>query len=98
MGAWKYAFLYDITRVIFRLLKNKPAQFKRQRPGKKILTRYMLSVAAATESQILRLFNWIKPDYLKTLKKLSELGIVQSDVEIPSQKSKMVILSQLLRI
>lgn len=98
VGAWKYAFLYDITPRHFSTLEEQTRSIQEAEARQKILTRYMLSVAAATESQILRLFNWIKPDYLKTLKKLSELGIVQSDVEIPSQKSKMVILSQLLRI
>ena len=91
-GAWRYAFIYDLTNRHFPDIVEK-ARFISERDARlKLLERYFDSVGAAKLGDVMKLFGWKKNDSEKAVRALVESKIVIPDLEMESETGQWFAL------
>lgn len=95
VGAWRYAFRYDLTARKFPTLIERAREISEEEAYEKILLTYLETVGAATLSDIHRLFLWEKVSILKTLHRLKEKMLLFEET-LPQQDEIWYCVTQIL--
>lgn len=74
VGAWRYAFVYDVTHRHFPELLYQAATLHEDEARAHLLRRYLLSVGAINLSHPLRLFGWRENEMQRALRRLEREG------------------------
>ena len=96
VGAWKYAFIYDIVPRYFPNLIEQCRFITEGQARQEILALYFQSVGAASLNQVQYLFGWKEENALQALRPHIESGLLAADVEIPGQPGPGYALHNLL--
>jgi hypothetical protein len=94
-GAWHYAFIYDIVTRHYPELQEQARFISDEEARQRIAGDYFLSVGAAPEDYLGRLFRWDSQSCRDTLDRLERSGLIQPG-EVEGEKGRWVILSELL--
>jgi hypothetical protein len=94
-GAWHYAFIYDIVTRHMPELQEQARFISGEEARQRIAGDYFLSVGAAPEDYLGRLFRWDSQSCRDTLDRLERSGLIQPG-EVEGEKGRWVILSELL--
>jgi hypothetical protein len=73
-GAWKYAFIYDITSHHYPDLPEKARAISEAQAREKLAGLYFRSLGAARLRDVQKLFGWSLPVCVRTIKRLVESG------------------------
>ena len=84
-GAWRYAFIYDLTHHHFPDIVEKARFISEQGARQKLSEIYFNSVGAARLRDVMKLFGWKKNDSEKAIRALVETGILITDLEMESE-------------
>lgn len=84
-GAWRYAFIFDLTHRHLPELLEKARYIKEGEARQQLTGLYFRSVGAAQLRDVMKLFSWKKKDAEKVLQSLVEDRILKKDVEIESK-------------
>ena len=84
-GAWRYAFIFDLTHRHLPELLEKARYIKEGEARQQLTGLYFRSVGAAQLRDVMKLFSWKKKDTEKVLQSLVEDRILKKDVEIESK-------------
>ncbi len=94
-GAWRYAFIYDLTHRYYPNLIEQARPISEYDARRELVRRFLTSVGAATERDILKLFSWRPEDLERTLTSLAAAGFLVRGVEIENEKHTAVCLGGL---
>jgi hypothetical protein len=95
-GAWKYSFIYEIVPRHFPELPEQARRIGEGAARTKLVELYFLSVGAAQEGDVSKLFRWQKDLVSRTVSGLvTKRKLVES--EHPKHKGKWLILAELTR-
>ena len=93
-GAWKYAFIYQITARYYPDLPEQARHIGEADARMKLLELYFASVGAAQARDVSKLFGWSSDLSARALTRLIESGKLKV-VEHPKQKGEWLALSLL---
>jgi hypothetical protein len=96
-GAWKYAFIYDLTHRYYPDLLERAHPISEWQARQNILREYLRSVGAASMRDIQRLFAWRLEDTQRAVHQLVEEKVVNDKLEIESLPGEFVVLTELLK-
>jgi hypothetical protein len=91
-GAWRYAFIYDLTHRHFPDIVEKARYISERDARQKLSERYFDSVGAAKLKDVMKLFGWKKTDSEKAVQTLVETGFVVPDLEMESENGQWFAL------
>lgn len=91
-GAWRYAFIYDLTHHHYPDIVEKARFISEQEARQMLAERYFDSVGAAKLSDVMKLFGWKKNDSEKTVQALVNTGIVIPNLEMESENGQWFAL------
>jgi hypothetical protein len=95
-GAWKYAFIYQITARHYPDLPEKARRIGESQARAKLLELYFESVGAAQARDVQKLFGWGAELSGRAIAKLVESGYL-SAAEHPKQKGEWLALAELCK-
>jgi hypothetical protein len=95
-GAWKYAFIYQITARHYPDLPEQARQIGESAARVKLLKCYFGSVGAAQLRDVNKLFGWTHELTQRALKRIVDSGALV-EAEHPSEKGEWLALSELTR-
>jgi hypothetical protein len=96
VGAWKYAFIYEVTARYFPDLPEQARQIGESEARRKLVALYFQSVGAAQLRDVTRLFGW-GPDLSKrTLAGLVRDEILVDGLEYTQRKGEWLALPELV--
>jgi hypothetical protein len=95
-GAWKYAFIYDLTSRHYPDLIESSRQISELQAYRTLILRYLESVGAITISQVARLFKWPVDRTRKTIIDLRDQGLLEYPVEIENTIGEHLALKLLV--
>jgi uncharacterized protein YcaQ len=95
-GAWKYAFIYQITARYYPDLPEKARAITESQARIKLLELYFESVGAAQARDVNKLFGWGNELSARAVTKLVESKKL-TPAEHPKQKGEWLVLSPLLK-
>ncbi len=93
-GAWKYAFIYQLTSRHFPELPDVARHISESKARSKLLELYFASVGAATVRDVTRLFGWGSELSHRSLARLVE-DLTLTPAEHPKQKGEWLSLNKL---
>ncbi len=93
-GAWKYAFIYQVTARHFPDLTEQARRISESDARIKLLELYFASVGAAQARDVNKLFGWSNELTARALARLVESGKLKA-AEYPKQKGEWLALSLL---
>ena len=95
-GAWKYSFIYEIVTRHFPDLSEQARRISEREARAKLVELYFVSVGAAQESDVNKLFGWKKELTARTIAGLVEKKkLIES--EHPREKGKWFALRELVK-
>lgn len=95
-GAWRYAFIYEIV------IRHHPEILEKAQAAGELAARthlaerYLLSLGAATQPEMARLFGWRLPQVQRAIEPLLESGRLSADVQLPGVPGDWLALSELV--
>jgi len=95
-GAWRYAYIYDLTHRYFPDLSNTAHAISEHEARRQLLVSYIESVGAAFERDIKKIFAWRLEDIARSVTKLADSGFLVEGVEIEKSKQPSIALATLL--
>ncbi|MBN1305961.1 MAG: winged helix DNA-binding domain-containing protein [Anaerolineales bacterium] len=95
-GAWKYAFIYDVTARFMPDLPRKARSLGEAEARCKLATNYFQLVGLAQERDVLRLFGWGPEVTKRVLKGLLKDGFLTGGLEYARRKGEWLALKELL--
>jgi hypothetical protein len=95
-GAWRYAFIYDLTHRHHPELLEKARYIKQNEAHQKLLELYLLSVGAAQIRDIKLLFRWSQKDIGKAINLLQEKRVLSSNITLNGAEGKWIAIKKLL--
>ena len=95
-GAWKYAFIYQVTAYHFPDLPEKARTISESDARKKLLELYFESVGAAQKRDVEKLFGWGNELTTRTITKLIESKKIGAS-EHPKEKNEWLALPGLVK-
>ncbi|MCL4529265.1 MAG: winged helix DNA-binding domain-containing protein [Chloroflexi bacterium] len=95
-GAWKYAFIYQITARHYPELPERARVISESQARQKLLDLYFESVGTAQVRDVNKLFGWGSELCSRTITKLVESGRLKI-AEHPKQKGEWLALAELCR-
>ncbi len=95
-GAWKYAFIYQITARYYPDLPEKARMISESQARQRLLELYFDSVGASQIRDVNKLFGWGNELCSRTVAKLIESGKLVA-VEHPKQKGEWLALTELCK-
>ena len=96
VGAWNYAFIYDIVPRHFPDLPDQARRIKESEARLKLAELYFRSVGAASEKELGKIFGWRKAQLSTVLQKAEQAGWVRSGVAGDNSNQELIALSELL--
>ena len=78
-GAWKYSFIYELTTRHYPDLPERAREIGEAQARQKLLELYFLSVGAAQQRDVTKLFGWPAPLAGRSLARLIEKGILAGE-------------------
>jgi hypothetical protein len=94
-GAWKYAFIYELTHRHFPTLIDQASHIFESDAYQRLTIKYYESVGAAPLVQLMRLFGWKGEQPAKAIKSLQASGRLATAF-LPGQEELWIGLPQLL--
>jgi hypothetical protein len=95
VGAWKYAYLYDLTHRHMPELPEKARLIGEHEARRSLVNTYFDSVGAAPISNIRKIFGWPQPIMEKTILELTVAGGPLLEIEIEGVRDSCLGLSSL---
>lgn len=95
-GAWRYAFVYDLTARHYPELPEKARAIGEAEARNRLLELYFASVGAAQFRDVTRLFGWGKELTVRALKSLLDGGQVTGGATWPEKDGEWYALSNLV--
>jgi uncharacterized protein YcaQ len=96
VGAWKYAYIYDLTHRHFPWLVEKSGSITEQAARDTIVEAYFRSVGAVQSKDLSKLFQWTGMMIDKILARLLEKGFISGEQEIDNLQGRFYVLKELL--
>ncbi len=94
-GAWRYAFIYDLVNRHFPALINQAQLIDQSAARQKIILTYLISIGAAEERNLTRLFRWRSEDTRRAVDTLVQAGQLLSDADRPDLPGSWLCLPRL---
>ena len=94
-GAWKYAFVYDLT---YRYLPGLPEEARyvsESRAMEQLLTHFFRSLGAASLKQVSSLFRWDSEQTKNALNRMVESNLLLDDFQVGSKTEPHYLLSEI---
>lgn len=91
VGAWKYAYIYDLTHRHFPKLITDSQDIKESSARLMIMTSYFKTLGAARIADFMRMFPWAPVDVDRTVNKLIAAGTLSADNVFESREDYLVI-------
>jgi len=95
-GAWKYAFIYEITARHYPDLPEKARLIGEAEAREKLAGLYFASVGAAQLREVAKLFGWGPEITQRVVKRLLDKGQVTGGLTWPNQAGEWFVLSPLV--
>lgn len=95
VGAWKYAFIYDLVTNHYPKLPEQARKLGRREAQRHLVELYFKSVGAATAKDVSKLFGWKPAEVEKALDDLTKAKFLKADLELAGQPGKWLALSEL---
>jgi hypothetical protein len=95
-GAWKYAFIYNITSLFYPDLPQKARTIGESEARGRLLEHYFESVGAAQAQDVIKLFGWGNELTSRAIGRAVERGIIMR-AEHPKQKGEWLALTKLCK-
>lgn len=81
-GAWRYAFVYDLTHRYYPDLVEKSGPITEPAARQRLLQAYFCSVGAATQREAQKLFGWRSEDHSRAVHSLIDQNFLLDDVTL----------------
>ncbi len=81
-GAWHYAFAYDIVDRHYPNIPEQARTIREDDARQKLAELYFLSVGAATEHDVAKLFGWRIQEVGRAVEALTHKGVLQRDLKL----------------
>jgi hypothetical protein len=94
-GAWKYAFIYDITARYYPWIDEKSRPIQENDARIRLIKLAMLSCGAAKEKDLMKLFSWKANQVQKNLAALVQKGELTGGLEYPGQTGEWYAIPDL---
>ena len=94
-GAWKYAYLYDLTHRHFPDLPVKARPLGEHEARNRLTLVYLQSVGAASRTDLRRIFGWVNPLIEKTVTTLASSGSLLLEVDVEGVKEPCLAIPEL---
>ncbi len=95
VGAWRYAFIYEITAHHFPELPEQARFIQERQAREKLAELYFESVGAARVGDLMKLFGWSRPQAERTLQALSEAGRLRGPVRLEGESGEWYAITRL---
>lgn len=95
-GAWRYAFIYEITARHFPQLPEQARFIQEGQARHKLAELYFESVGAARAEDLIRLFGWPRPQTERTLKALIEAERLRGPARLAGEAGEWYVLRRLV--
>lgn len=95
-GAWRYAFIYDLTHRHYPELLKKARFIKENEAHQKLAELYFRSVGAAQLGEVMKLFGWKKNLVIETLETLVNRELLENNIRIEKESGNLYGLKELL--
>ncbi len=95
-GAWKYAFVYELTHRIFPDLLEQARPISEPAARRYLAMRYFESLGAASERDLVKLFNWRPIDAQRTIESLCKDQKLTADVTQAGETGNYLVLPELV--
>lgn len=95
VGAWNYAFKYEIVARHYPELPELAHAISERQARLKLAEVYLRSVGAAGRGDLGKLFGWFPTPIEHTLNDLEKDGIVRRGLEMPSRRGEWIALPEL---
>ena len=96
-GAWKYAFIYEITARYYPDLPEQARHIGEAEARTKLLELYFQSVGAAQMRDVNKMFRWGNELTARTVRRLVESGSLVDGVDRENAKGEWLVLQSLVR-
>ncbi len=96
VGAWRYAFIYDIVARYYPEIETQAGQIDEYEARRHLIMTAMRSLGYATEAEIRSLFSWRLDDVRRALTKLVEVGSLIPGITITDKKGEHYCLPDLI--
>lgn len=96
VGAWKYAFIYELTHRYFPALAEEARPISTRQARKELAEAFFRSVGGAAPGDVGKLFGWGATDVERAMSDLAQAGIVQPTVDVAGQQRPWAVLTTLL--
>ncbi len=93
-GAWKYAFIYEITARHYPELPTQARHIGEAQARARLLECYFGSVGAAQAKDVIKLFGWGSELTQRALRRMLEEGALE-EAEYPGEKGEWLALANL---
>lgn len=94
-GTWNYAFIYDCVHRHFPNLPERAGAIKISAAQRKLVELYFHSVGAAQIGDVVRVFQWPRPDVEGAISILVDAGTLVAGLTISGQKDDWFALADL---
>jgi hypothetical protein len=96
VGAWKYAFIYDIAARHFPQLDAQARQISEEEARHHLVRRYIRSLGAAPEKEIHRLFGWRPVDCQRAIDDCIQAGEMVKGLPFPGSIDAWMAVPELI--
>jgi hypothetical protein len=97
VGAWKYAFVYDIAARHFPDLDAQARTISEEEAHAHLAGLYFQSIGAASVNELRRMFSWRPADCQRALETAIQTGLVIAGLSLQGQKSEWVAVGEVIR-
>jgi hypothetical protein len=95
-GSWHYAMVYDLVPRHFPNLIEQAGLITEKAARQKLAELYFLSVGAARQTDLMRLFHWRPEDTARTIALLKQNGFILDGIELEGQAGEWLALASLV--
>jgi len=95
-GSWHYAMVYDLVPRHFPDLIEEAGSITEKSARQKLAEVYFLSLGAARQADLMRLFHWLPEDTSKTIALLKQTGFILESIEMEKQTGEWLALASLV--
>lgn len=96
VGAWKYAFIYDLVHRFYPDLPEQARPIRQAEARRHLVERYLQSVGAVTAREVASLFGWSRDETDKALAALIRHGVIVPGVDVEGETGECLVLTALM--
>ncbi len=96
VGAWKYAFIYDLVHRFYPELPEQARPIRQAEARRQLVDHYLQSVGAVSVREVASLFGWSRTDVDAALAALVQRGVASAGVTIEGQAAEAIALATLI--